>query len=69
VEKINRAQMALIALAGASLMPEFGESGHKGFGKQSRVSASSKKREGPKVGRNEQCPCGSGKKFKKCCLK
>ena len=21
----------------------------------------------PKVGRNEQCPCGSGKKFKKCC--
>ena len=22
---------------------------------------------GPKVGRNEPCPCGSGKKFKKCC--
>jgi uncharacterized protein len=22
----------------------------------------------PKVGRNECCPCGSGKKFKKCCL-
>ncbi|MBP5274869.1 MAG: preprotein translocase subunit SecA [Abditibacteriota bacterium] len=22
----------------------------------------------PKVGRNEPCPCGSGKKFKKCCL-
>jgi len=21
----------------------------------------------PKVGRNELCPCGSGKKFKKCC--
>jgi SWIM/SEC-C metal-binding protein len=21
----------------------------------------------PKVGRNEQCPCGSGTKFKKCC--
>ncbi len=21
----------------------------------------------PKVGRNEPCPCGSGKKFKKCC--
>ena len=20
-----------------------------------------------KVGRNEECPCGSGKKFKKCC--
>ena len=23
---------------------------------------------GPKVGRNEPCPCGSGKKYKKCCL-
>ncbi|HEY9249422.1 MAG TPA: SEC-C metal-binding domain-containing protein [Rariglobus sp.] len=23
--------------------------------------------EAPKVGRNEPCPCGSGKKFKKCC--
>ena len=22
----------------------------------------------PKVGRNELCPCGSGRKFKKCCL-
>ncbi len=22
-----------------------------------------------KLGRNEPCPCGSGKKFKKCCLK
>ena len=24
-------------------------------------------REQPKVGRNEPCVCGSGKKFKKCC--
>ena len=23
---------------------------------------------GPKIGRNAPCPCGSGKKFKKCCL-
>ena len=22
----------------------------------------------PKVGRNAPCPCGSGRKFKKCCL-
>jgi uncharacterized protein YchJ len=26
-------------------------------------------RETPKIGRNEQCPCGSGKKYKKCCGK
>jgi preprotein translocase subunit SecA len=24
-------------------------------------------RQGPRVGRNEPCPCGSGKKYKKCC--
>ena len=24
-------------------------------------------RTGPKIGRNEPCPCGSGKKYKKCC--
>jgi SWIM/SEC-C metal-binding protein len=22
----------------------------------------------PKVGRNDPCPCGSGKKYKKCCV-
>ena len=26
-------------------------------------------REQPKVGRNDPCPCGSGKKYKKCCGK
>ena len=25
-------------------------------------------RETPKVGRNDPCPCGSGNKYKKCCL-
>jgi uncharacterized protein len=25
-------------------------------------------RASPKIGRNEPCPCGSGKKYKKCCL-
>ncbi len=25
--------------------------------------------EGPKIGRNDPCPCGSGKKYKKCCGK
>lgn len=24
-------------------------------------------RDTEKIGRNDQCPCGSGKKFKKCC--
>lgn len=27
------------------------------------------RKEGPDAGRNDPCPCGSGKKYKKCCLK
>ena len=26
------------------------------------------RRDAPRVGRNDPCPCGSGKKYKKCCL-
>lgn len=26
------------------------------------------RRDGPKVGLNEPCPCGSGRKYKHCCL-
>jgi uncharacterized protein len=32
-----------------------------------RSIATSYQREHPKVGRNDPCPCGNGKKFKKCC--
>lgn len=31
------------------------------------VPVSHFQREQPKIGRNEKCPCGSGRKFKKCC--
>ena len=31
------------------------------------VSREPYRRESPRVGRNDPCPCGSGKKFKKCC--
>jgi hypothetical protein len=30
-------------------------------------SGNAKKSKGKKIGRNEPCPCGSGKKYKKCC--
>jgi preprotein translocase subunit SecA len=30
---------------------------------------STRRRSQPKVGRNDPCPCGSGKKYKKCCMK
>jgi uncharacterized protein len=31
-----------------------------------RYKVETVKREAPKVGRNDPCPCGSGKKFKQC---
>ncbi len=34
--------------------------------KDDESPAKPQQREAPKVGRNEMCPCGSGKKFKKC---
>jgi len=32
-----------------------------------RVAEAPVRRTSPKVGRNDPCPCGSGKKYKKCC--
>lgn len=31
------------------------------------VNLSPERREAPKIGRNDPCACGSGKKYKKCC--
>jgi uncharacterized protein YecA (UPF0149 family) len=36
---------------------------------QGEVVVKQIKLEQPKVGRNDPCPCGSGKKYKKCCGK
>ncbi|MDN3525482.1 preprotein translocase subunit SecA [Halomonas sabkhae] len=38
-------------------------------GTETAEDARPARREGPKVGRNDPCPCGSGKKFKQCCGK
>jgi SEC-C motif-containing protein len=32
------------------------------------ISHGPTRRTEPKIGRNEPCPCGSGKKYKKCCM-
>lgn len=39
----------------------------EGQGHHHHATATPIVREGPKVGRNDPCTCGSGKKFKKCC--
>ncbi len=42
---------------------------NKGAAGESAPVQQPEKRDSPKVGRNAPCPCGSGKKFKKCCGK
>ena len=38
------------------------------FFREGKVIGDTQVRTAPKVGRNDPCPCGSGKKHKKCCL-
>jgi preprotein translocase subunit SecA len=64
-----RAQDLLYSDSTVSAGPQtttFGELG-EGMPAPSVKSQTPYVREGRKVGRNEPCPCGSGKKFKKCC--
>ena len=42
--------------------------GADALGRLLGASSSSRATTTPKVGRNDPCPCGSGKKYKKCCL-
>ncbi|HEY6303484.1 MAG TPA: UPF0149 family protein [Terriglobales bacterium] len=56
----------VIALMAAGLM-----NAHEYFRKEREadldISAHESRRGIPKIGRNDPCPCGSGKKYKKCC--
>jgi uncharacterized protein len=40
---------------------------HRRAAAASESEAETYRRSAPKVGRNDRCPCGSGKKFKHCC--
>ncbi len=40
---------------------------NKGAAGEDQKTQAPMKREGDKIGRNAECPCGSGKKYKKCC--
>lgn len=53
-------------------MAKTGEITQNEAGRRLRIFYQSQKKPQPtqstKTGRNELCPCGSGKKYKKCCL-
>lgn len=46
----------------------FDEETQKALYKEQKTSTTFR-REGDKVGRNDPCPCGSGKKYKQCCMR
>ncbi len=46
---------------------DFKKQGDRWFFHDGRIVGHSYHRETPKLGRNDPCSCGSGKKFKKCC--
>ena len=62
-EKINYQHQQVSALGGAVAQPEPGE---EQAGAQANERITPFVREVPKVGRNDPCPCGSGKKYKVC---
>ena len=50
------------------LIPDAVETLHRARLAQAKHPAPAANMNRPKVGRNDPCPCGSGKKYKKCCL-
>lgn len=55
---------------GSELAKAFGDPERKPFMKKFGIPPTARQvgRRPPRVGRNEPCPCGSGRKFKHCCL-
>lgn len=66
---LSREDDAKLALLVVKTGWSLGANQHFGtIGPRSRaLPSATPPRLGPKVGRNDPCPCGSGKKFKKCC--
>jgi preprotein translocase subunit SecA len=55
----------MAATTGVEKGSEMQAASEQGQGEAAKVKTIT--REAPKVGRNDPCPCGSGKKYKKCC--
>ncbi len=67
-EFLGRTSMAVVAGGAVGAL----SSGSKAMAEAAQASEKSEApkpfvRAAAKVGRNDPCPCGSGKKFKKCC--
>jgi uncharacterized protein len=60
----KRAQLLTLMQASVPRIYKYFEADRR----RARVATTAKAREMPKLGRNDLCHCGSGKKFKTCCL-
>jgi len=62
-EENNKKREAMEAAISNDQMKRF-----EALAKSWKEAHTQKVRKYPKVGRNDLCPCGSGKKFKNCCM-
>ena len=62
----ERLQKQMLATGGGAPVGAFGGEEVPQVGPGMRLAPAPQAQAGPKVGRNEPCPCGSGKKFKHC---
>lgn len=65
-DDLSRARRAGLADRARQALPEAVQEAHDYF-LERRQKPEPVRREGPKAGRNDPCPCGSGKKYKHCC--
>ena len=63
---LTPAEVADATETAQEIMPELPQRVHA-FWKIAGTPVKTLRREGAKVGRNDPCPCGSGKKYKQCC--
>jgi preprotein translocase subunit SecA len=63
----ERLQQQMLTTGGGAPLSAFGEAADgSSAGAGMRLAQRPAQHDGPKVGRNEPCPCGSGKKYKHC---
>jgi len=55
-------------LAGGRVLGSFARAFRTAFLEEASGKPKTVVRPGPRIGRNDPCPCGSGKKYKRCCM-
>lgn len=67
-EGARRSRLEIEEAGDADDLAEFDDDDRLSTGRDRHFGAGTYVREMPKIGRNDPCPCGSKKKYKKCCL-